>query len=280
MKIDAHQHFWKYSPDTHAWINEEMKVLKSDFLPEHLAPLLEKAGFDGCVAVQASQTNAENDFLLDLADNSDIVKGVVGWLDLQGENLEQELEKYSQHPKFCGLRHIVQDEPDDRFLLGDKFMQGIAQLKKYSLTYDILVFEKQLPAAVEFTKAFPEQPFVLDHIAKPLISKGEIDAWEKYIRELATCQNVHCKLSGMVTEADWKNWKPEDFKPYLDIVFESFGADKLMIGSDWPVCLLAGGYSEVMQIVTDYINNLTEDQKAGILGGNATKFYNLKLNPQ
>ena len=280
MKIDAHQHFWKYSPETHGWISEEMKVLKSDFLPEHLAPLLKETGFDGCVAVQASQSNAENDFLLDLADKSDIVKGVVGWLDLQGENLNEELAKYSQHPKFCGLRHIVQDEPDDRFLLRDQFMQGIAQLKKYGLTYDILVFERQLPAAVEFAKAFPEQPFVLDHIAKPLIAKGEIDAWEKHIRELATCQNVSCKLSGMVTEANWKNWKVEDFEPYLKVIFESFGADRLMIGSDWPVCLLAGQYSVVMQIVIDYISNLSEDQKAGILGGNATKFYNLNSNPQ
>jgi len=275
MKIDAHQHFWKYSPTSHGWINDEMQVLKSDFLPENLAPLLEQVGFDGCVAVQASQSEAENDFLLSLADKHEIVKGVVGWLDLQADNLEEKLIQYSSHAKFCGLRHIVQDEPDDNFLLRDKFMQGIAQLEKYNLTYDILVFERQLPAAVEFAKAFPKQPFVLDHIAKPLIAQGKIDPWEKHIRELATCQNVSCKISGMVTEADWQNWKPEDFMPFLKVVFEAFGTDRLMIGSDWPVCLLAGDYQRVNTLTIEYIENLSTQEIAAIMGGNACRFYNI-----
>lgn len=275
MKIDAHQHFWKYSPATHSWINDEMQVLKSNFLPEDLAPLLNEVGFDGCVAVQASQSEAENDFLLSLADKHEIVKGVVGWLDLQADNLEEKLIKYTSHSKFCGLRHIVQDEPDDNFLLKDRFMQGIAQLEKFNLTYDILVFERQLPAAVEFAKAFPKQPFVLDHIAKPLIAHGEIDSWEKHIRELATRENVYCKLSGMVTEADWKNWKPKDFFPYLKVVFEAFGTDRLMIGSDWPVCLLAGDYQRVNKLTIAYIEELSTQERTAIMGGNACQFYNI-----
>jgi L-fuconolactonase len=252
-----------------------MKVLKGDFLPENLVPLLKQTGFDGCVAVQASQSEAETDFLLQLAGDSSIVKGVVGWLDLQATDLQARLTHYSKHPKLCGLRHIVQDEPDDNFLLRDKFMQGITQLQKFNLTYDILVFERQLPAAVEFARTFPNQAFVLDHIAKPLIEKGEIKNWEKYIRQLGECKNVYCKLSGMVTEADWQNWKAANFIPYLKVVFEAFGTERLMIGSDWPVCLLAGNYQQVMQLVTGFIAEYTEKEQAAMLGGNACKFYQL-----
>ncbi|MEM1134584.1 MAG: amidohydrolase family protein [Bacteroidota bacterium] len=275
MKIDAHQHFWHYSPTTHAWINDEMQVLKQSFLPENLASVLNKKGFDGCVAVQASQTEAENDFLLGLAEQNEFIKGVVGWLDLRATNIEDRLVHYQQNTKFCGIRHVVQDEPDDDFLLRADFQQGISKLKAFGLTYDVLVFERQLPAAVKFVEAFPDQPFVLDHIAKPLIAQRKLSPWEENVKQLAQCDNVYCKVSGMVTEADWKNWQYEDFKLYLDVVFEAFGAERIMIGSDWPVCLLATDYNKVIDIVEKYIQGFSEAEKKAIMGENAVKFYNL-----
>jgi L-fuconolactonase len=261
MKIDSHQHFWKYSPDGFGWITENMSVIRRDFLPEDLKPELDRAGFDGCVAVQASQTEAETQFLLDLAGQYPFIKGVVGWVDLRATNAAERLAHFSKHPKMVGIRHVVQSEPDDRFLLRPDFMRGIKLLKQYKLTYDILIYPKHLPAAVEFVAQFPDQPFVLDHIAKPLIKAKTLSPWNKEVRRLAANPNVYCKLSGMVTEADWQEWKPGDFIPYLDVVVEAFGIGRLMIGSDWPVCRLAAQYGEVMQ--------------AKILGGNAFRFYGL-----
>ncbi len=276
VKIDAHHHLWKYSPETHGWITDSVKVLKKDFLPEELEEELRSVSYDGCVSVQASQTEEETKFLLNQAEKYPIIKGVVGWLDLRHTDVDEKLEHYKGHEKLKGLRHVVQDEPDDQFLLREDFLHGISLLSKYDLTYDILIFPRHLQVACEFVSMFPQQKFVVDHIAKPDITNGIISPWGNDIRQLAKYENVYCKLSGMVTEASWRNWKYEDFIPYLDIVFEAFGPERLMIGSDWPVCTLAGTYRKVMGIVDRYLDTM-EDQriKSKILGQNAVDFYNL-----
>jgi L-fuconolactonase len=274
--IDAHQHFWHYSHDTHAWINDEMALLKRDFLPDGLQVIYQQNDITGCVAVQAEQSERETDFLLNLASGYDFIKGVVGWVDLCAENIEERLHFYSQFPKLKGFRHIVQDEPDDNFMLGDAFQYGLSLLQKFGFTYDILIFPKQLPAALQTVEKFPELRCVVDHIAKPFIKKGTTPGWEKYMRELASHSNVFCKVSGMVTEADWQNWNQGDFEPWMDVVFDAFGAERMMFGSDWPVCLLAGTYERVKGIVAQYIDRLSEAEKTAIWGGNARKFYRLK----
>ncbi|QHT69186.1 amidohydrolase family protein [Rhodocytophaga rosea] len=277
MKIDAHQHFWKYTPQEYGWISEEMSVIRRDFLPPDLQPELKKAGFDGSVAVQAPQTEEETHFLLDLADHYSFIKGVVGWIDLQAANVEERLSVFARHPKLCGIRHVVQAEPDDHFLLKPAFKKGVSLLEKFKLTYDILIYPKQLPAAIEFVATFPRQKFVLDHIAKPFIKDHITEPWDTNIRRLAAHENVYCKLSGMVTEANWKQWKKSDFTPYLETVLEAFGPNRLMIGSDWPVCKVAGEYSQVMQLVQEFISTLSTDEQARILGRNAIGFYGLKV---
>jgi L-fucono-1,5-lactonase len=273
--IDAHQHFWKYNPQSHSWINEEMAILKRDFLPIDLQKVFQKNGIDACIAVQANQSKAETDFLLKLASEYDFIKGVVGWINLRGSDLENQLQYYSNFPKLCGFRHIIQDEPDVDFMLQEKFQQGLSLLEKYNFTYDILIFPKQLKAALQTIINFPNQKFVLDHIAKPDIKKGHTLDWEKYIRSIANHQNVYCKVSGMVTEADWNNWKQEDFTPWLDVIFDAFGNDRIMFGSDWPVCLLGGSYSKVKEIVANYILPFPKDIQDKIWGQNATNFYNI-----
>jgi len=274
VKIDSHQHFWHYSRETFPWIDESRAVLKRDFLPEHLKKELANASFDGAVAVQAPQTLQETRWLLELAAKSSFVKGVVGWVDLRAKDVREQLKEFTGDPKFKGVRHIVQDEPVD-FMLGKEFQEGITALGESGLTYDILVFPKQLPAAIELVKKFPKQPFVLDHLAKPEIKAGRVIPWRDQIKELAKNPNVFCKVSGLVTEADWKNWSPSQMKPYLDIVFEAFGAQRLMIGSDWPVCMTAGDYGTVMRIVKGYMADLPKKSQEAVLGGTAVKFYKL-----
>jgi L-fuconolactonase len=273
--IDAHQHFWKYSPQDHSWINEGMAVLKRDFLPKNLQGIYKENGVGGCIAVQADQSEAETDFLLDLADENDFIKGVVGWIDLRAENIEERLRYYSAYPKLKGFRHIVQSEPDVNFMLDGKFQHGLSCLEKYGFTYDILIFPTQMEAALQTIKIFPGIKFVIDHIAKPYIKKGESPGWEKYMREMAAHPNVYCKISGMVTEADWKNWVYEDFTPWLDVVFDAFGADRIMFGSDWPVCLLAGNYEQIKGIVDQYLEPFSEEVKAKVWGANAVDFYGI-----
>lgn len=274
-KIDSHQHFWQYDPDKHDWISERMKVLKRDFMPPDLEREMENAGIDSCVAVQADQTESETRFLLSLAEKFDFIVGVVGWLDIRANNFRKKLDHFVQHQAFKGLRHIVQDESDDRFLLQPDFLKGIGILGNYNMPYDILIYARHLPVAVEFVSEFPDQKFVVDHIAKPEIEKKKIGDWEEGIRELAQHPNLFCKVSGMVTEANWNNWKPGDFKPYLDVVFDAFGAEKLMFGSDWPVCTLAAGYGEVVKLLEEYIEPLPDEEQELIMGGNAIKFYKL-----
>jgi L-fuconolactonase len=281
-RIDAHQHFWKYDPPEFSWVTDNMAVLRRDYLPDELARELAENGMDASIAVQSSQSEKGTSFLLNLAVMHSKIAGVVGWVDLRAPNVRERLREYSRYEKLRGFRHIVQAEPDDRFLLREDFLRGLACLKEFHFTYDILIYPQQLPAAIELVKRMPEQPFVVDHIAKPLIKAREIDSWARQMRELAAGPNVFCKVSGLVTEADWSHWRPDDFKPYLDVVFEAFGPDRLMFGSDWPVCLIAGTYSQVKQLIEDYlaqrITSEGEKQKIAlaIFGETAARFYGIK----
>lgn len=276
MRLDAHQHFWKYNAEQYGWINDDMANLKRDYLPGDLKPLLAAEGFDGSIAVQARQDEEETNWLLQLAEENEFIKGVVGWVDLCSAEVKEELERLAQHPKFVGVRHVLQDEQDDEFMLRRDFKRGIGLLAQYGLTYDLLVFPRHLPVAARLLREFPDQPFVLDHIAKPLIAGGLVEPWDRDIRELATFDNVSCKLSGMVTEAEWKEWEPADFRPYLDVVFEAFGPDRLMVGSDWPVCTLSGDYSATLGIVREYIGQLDSSVQEDILGLNCAEIYRVK----
>ncbi|HTS37461.1 MAG TPA: amidohydrolase family protein [Candidatus Solibacter sp.] len=274
MIIDSHQHFWHYDPVRYAWITDEMSILKRDFLPPHLLPELKSNGVDGCVAVQAEQSEEETHFLLELAEQNGQIMGVVGWVDLSAPNVSQRLDRLAQNKKLRGIRHIAQSEPDDWFLTREDFCRGIGVLKDFNLTYDILIYPKQLPAAIKLAERFPGQNFVLDHIAKPFIRSGEIEPWAANIRALAANPNVYCKVSGLVTEAK-PNWTNADFTPYLDVVFEAFGSDRLMFGSDWPVCLVAADYKSVYGIVAGYMKNLPIAEQRKIFGLNAIRFYGL-----
>jgi L-fuconolactonase len=269
MRLDAHQHFWRYDAKLYDWIGEGMHVLRRDFVPEDLAHELAAAGLDGSIAVQARQDLAETRELLEFAHTSPVVRGVVGWLDLCSETLGAQLDEFAGDTALLGVRHIVQDEPDDNFLLRPDFVRGALQLRERGLTYDILIYAKHLPVARQFAEQLSEQPLVLDHLAKPPIAAAELEPWATHIRALARCENVMCKVSGMVTEANWGEWKPADFRPFLDVVFEAFGTDRLMFGSDWPVCLLAANYGEVYELVREYAGS---DQDA-LFGGNAARFY-------
>jgi L-fuconolactonase len=273
-RIDSHQHFWKYSQARDTWITDEMKVIQRDFFPEDLAPLLKKTNIDGCVTVQADQSDEETNFLLELAAQHEFIKGVVGWVDLRSPVLEQKLQDLSRYKKLKGFRHIVQAEPPG-FLLQKDFLQGIRLLKVYQFTYDILIYPDQCMDAIQFVKEHPEQPFVVDHLAKPLIKEKLLQPWKLYMKELAQFPNVMCKLSGMVTEADWKYWNPEDFHPYMETILECFSANRVMYGSDWPVCLVAASYDQQAALVENYISQLSDSEKQQIMGGNAIRFYNL-----
>ncbi len=275
MTIDAHQHFWKYNPEKHAWIDDSMSAIRRDFLPTDLQKVYAENGIDGCVAVQADQTLAETDFLLHLAEEHDFIKGVVGWADFRAENIEEVLKQYESHKKLKGWRHIVQGEADHNFLLGSAFCKGISYLEPYDFTYDILVFPHQLGAVLEFVKRFPNQKFVIDHIAKPYIKDGFFEGWALLMEAIARHENVYCKISGMITEADYQAWTKEQLHPYLHHVLEVFGSDRLMFGSDWPVCLVAGAYCEVKEVVTEFISDLGENDRHKIMGGNAVAFYRL-----
>jgi L-fuconolactonase len=272
MRLDAHQHFWSYDAAQYPWIPPGSPLHRS-WLPDDLAALQQPLGFDGSIAVQARQVVGESDWLLGLADKHANVKGVVGWVDLRSDRVEADLVRLAAHPKFVGVRHVVQEEPDVDFMLGKDFQRGISKLAAYGLTYDILIYPKQLEAALRLAENFPAQPFVLDHIAKPFIKAGVSEPWATQLRQLAKLPNVHCKVSGLLTEADHQAWRPEQFRPYLDTVFEAFGPARLMYGSDWPVCLFAGSYEQAYRLVDDYARGLTDQQRAGLFGGNAAAFY-------
>jgi L-fuconolactonase len=279
IRLDAHQHFWRYHPAEYAWIIDAMSGLRRDYLPGDLRPLLDAIGFDGSIAVQARQTLAETEWLLELAEGQNVIKGVVGWVDLRSPQLPRQLEKFAAHPKLVGVRHVIQDEPDDQFMLRPEFRRGIGQLRGFGLTYDLLLFPRHLPVARKLVAEFPDQPFVLDHMAKPAIRDGQISPWREDLLELAKYPNVTCKLSGLVTEAAWNQWHTGDFRPYLDAALESFGPKRLMIGSDWPVCTVSGDYASVMRVVLEYVQTLSGAEQEGILGGNCARFYGVDLLP-
>lgn len=274
MRLDAHQHFWSYDAAEYPWIPAGSPLHRS-WLPDDLASLQAPLGLDGSVAVQARQTVAESEWLLSLADRHAGVKGVVGWVDLRSDRVEADLARLAAHPKFVGVRHVVQEEPDDAFMLGKDFQRGVSQLREHGLTYDILIYPRQLEAAIRLAEAFPDQPFVLDHIAKPHVKDGVIEPWKSQLRRLAKLPHVHCKVSGMITEADHRAWRPEHLRPYLDVVFEAFGPSRLMWGSDWPVCLLAGGYEQTFRLVDDYARGLPQAERDGLFGANCAKFYGI-----
>lgn len=275
MTIDAHQHFWQFDPVRDAWIDDSMSVLRRNFLPAELHQTLRDNGVDGCIAVQADQSEIETRFLLDLAAQYDFIRGVVGWVDLRAANLEERLEHFAQHPRLRGFRHIVQGEADVNFMLRPDFQRGIGMLERYGFTYDILVFPHQMGAALELARRFPHQMFVLDHLAKPYIKDGFREGWAVLLRELGRCENVVCKVSGLVTEADWQHWQYADFVPYLDVAFEAFGTDRLLYGSDWPVCLLGGDYGQVKGILTRYLEQFSPADRDRVWGGNAARVYGL-----
>jgi len=271
-RIDAHQHFWAYDAEQYPWI-PKATPLHRDWYPADLEREQAKVDLHGSIAVQARQTVEESRWLLTLADHAPVIRGVVGWVDLRSPTVSWELEELAKHPKFVGVRHVVQDEPDDDFLTGADFVRGLRALAAHKLRYDLLIVPRQLPAAVRLVAQLPEQPFVLDHIAKPPIKAGGMSPWREQIKQLALAPNVFCKVSGMITEADHQGWKPEQLKPYLDVVFEAFGTKRLMFGSDWPVCLLAGSYQQVYGVVDEYTRGLAEAERVGIFGGNAARFY-------
>lgn len=276
MAIDAHHHFWKYTPEEYGWISAGMSVLRRDYLPADLRREAAAAGIDGVISVQARQTLEETDWLLKLAEESDFIRGVVGWVPLISETVGKDLARYANRPKLKAVRHVLQDEPDDNYMLRDDFNRGIALLKKAGLRYDILVFERHLPQAIKLVDRHPGTTFILDHIAKPRIRENQLSPWRENMRELGRRANVYCKVSGMVTEANHANWTPQQLRPYFDAALEAFGSRRLMFGSDWPVCLLACGYRRWFQIVREFASKLTPDEQDRLFGQTAIEAYGLE----
>ncbi|QNL50580.1 amidohydrolase family protein [Olivibacter sp. SDN3] len=275
-RIDAHQHFWQYNAERDTWITDEMAAIQRDFLPADLVSVFEENNVKACVAVQADQSEEETDFLLKLAEETSFIQGVVGWVDLMDPAVGQKLARFNNKSKLKGVRHIVQAETDPNFLLNPSFVNGIGVLSKLDLSYDILIKPHQLDATVKFVSRFGDkQRFVIDHLAKPFIAKQEREPWAAQMERLAKHENVYCKLSGMVTEASWHNWTVADFTFYIDHLLETFGPRRLMFGSDWPVCLVAAQYNEVVAIVDEHIRHLSIDEQALIWSKNATRFYKL-----
>jgi len=275
--MDAHHHLWKYSPGEYGWMDDSMTILKRDYLPAELEQEIRRAGITGTIAVQARQCMEETRWLLEQSDKHSFIKGVVGWFDLCSPELESALEEFAPHPGLVGVRHVIQDEPDDRFMLRTDFMKGIGQLERYDLVYDLLLFPRHLNNAVKLVEAFPRQRFVLDHMGKPQIKAGIMEPWRSEIQKMALLPNVWCKLSGMVTEADLKKWNYNDLSPYMEVVLNAFGPDRIMMGSDWPVCRLAGEYSQVVGVVTNFIQSMDKQDQVKILYQNAVDCYQINL---
>jgi L-fuconolactonase len=273
--IDAHHHLWRYSRRDYSWIDDSMSMLQNDFFPSDLEQELAAAGVEGAVAVQARQTIEETDWLLSLAEKSSVILGVVGWAPIASESFPAELARLQSDKKLKGLRHVIQDEPDDNFINRADFSHGIEALSGTGLVYDILIFEKHLPAAAQFVDRHPNQVFVLDHIAKPKIRDQELEPWARNITELARRPNVYCKLSGMATEANWDTWRDQDLRPYVETVLNAFTPARLMFGSDWPVCLLATTYRRWFETLKHFISKLSEPEQKQILGATAMEVYHL-----
>ncbi len=274
-RIDAHHHLWRYNSAEYGWLDEEFQALRRDFLSKDLKAELAGAGIDGTVAVQARQTMDETRWLLDLAEADDMIRGVVGWAPIAGEDFPGVMEEFEHRPKLKGLRHVIQAEPDENYILRADFNAGILAMQGSGLVYDILIYERQLPQTIEFVDEYPEQVFVLDHIAKPRIGAGIMEPWAANLRELALRQNVWCKVSGLVTEADWKNWNADTLRPYLDTVVDAFGPERLMAGSDWPVCLVATEYAAWFELLRNYFAGFSESERDAVFGGTAVQVYGL-----
>jgi L-fucono-1,5-lactonase len=279
-RIDAHQHFWHYTADEYGWIDDSMATLRRDFLPPESVREMSAAGWNACVAVQARQTLEETRWLLSLADRHPAIAGVVGWVDLQAgaDAVRAQLTRFASRGKLVGIRHIAQSEPDDRFLVRPQVLEGLGVLAEFELAFDLLIYRRHLHAARECVARFPGQRFVLDHLAKPNIRGRERHPWEGDIRALAAHPHVYAKLSGLVTEADWNTWTPDDLRPYLDVAFDAFGADRLMMGSDWPVCLVAANYQRTLDAVVEYIAARPAHEQDAVLGGNAQRFWRLEAD--
>jgi L-fuconolactonase len=275
LRIDSHQHFWKFDPVRDSWINDDMEIIRRDFLPNDLSVEISKAGIDGTIAVQADESETETHFLLELAAENDFIKGVVGWVDLKHELVDLQLHEWKKYPKLKGFRSIIQGRPDDFYFKNKAFQQGMRYLTRHQFTYDLLIYHDQLPAAIQFMEKFPDQAFILDHLGKPGIKAGEIKKWKENIRIMAQHPRTFCKLSGLATEADWKKWRYEDLSPYLEIAGEYFGVDRLCFGSDWPVCLLAGSYGKVTEIITRFLQQVEPADRDKIWGANAANFYQI-----
>ena len=276
--VDAHHHFWDRQMDgfDHGWLEDQgHEKICRNFLPTDLEPLIKSAGIDKTVFVQTQHTTIENDWVLELANQYDWLAGVVGWVDLASDQCEAQIEKYNSQPKFVGVRHLTQGEADDDFIVSDDVLRGLALLEKHDVAFDLLFFVKHLKHAQSVGKRFPNLRLVIDHLAKPFIKRGETDGWQEDLQAAAKCDNIHVKLSGMVTEADWENWKAEDLKPYVETALEAFGPDRCMFGSDWPVCNLAATYTEVFDALVDCIGGVSDAERAKILGSNAMDFYRL-----
>ena len=273
--IDAHQHFWKYHPQNHAWINDDMKIIQKDFLPEDLAVVLSTQNVEGCVSVQVDQTKEETAFQIECARHNPFIKGVVGWIDLMNPSLERDIEIYNEQKIVKGFRHILQGA-EEGFMLQPNFINGLKQLSKYHYTYDLLIYANQIQEAIELIKSVEDLSIVLDHIAKPSIKTKSIQDWERDIKSLAKYPNLYCKISGMATEADWTTWNPEDLEPYLDIVVEAFGVNRLLFGSDWPVCLVASSYERWLNTIKDYFKEFSISEQEKIFALNCESFYTLE----
>ncbi|MDA8990133.1 amidohydrolase family protein [Opitutales bacterium] len=275
MKIDSHHHFWKYDPETYSWMNDKMEILKQDYLPEDLHKNIMEAEIDGVVSVQADQSLRETEDLLHYAEKNDFILGVVGWLPLADPDVEEVMNSYTNQELLKGIRHVVQDEPDNHFILGKKFNEGVSLLKKFGWVYDILIYERQLEPTIQFVDQHPQQAFVLDHIAKPKIKSGEIDLWRSQMYELAKRENVSCKISGIATEAEWHSWNEQDLIPYMEVALDAFGPKRVMFGSDWPVARLAVEYVPWVELCRRFITQLSETEQKLVEGLVAKEVYDL-----
>ena len=277
MRIDAHQHFWNYTanPNDFAWMTDDLFALQNNFLPQDLEPLISQAGYEGTIAVQAREMEVETDFLLELANNNSIIKGVVGWVDLCSTDVKQSLERYADDSLLKGFRMIIHDHADLDFANSEAHARGIGYLEQYGWTYDLLLKTIHLPSAIQLVDRYPTQKFVVDHIAKPANDKSDWDVWLTGIRAIAERTNVFCKLSGLVTEGDWQNWNPTDFTPFLEEVLKAFSIERLMIGSDWPVCTLAADYGSAMNIVVSWAGQFNIDEREALFGRTCARFYDV-----
>ena len=278
MLIDSHQHFWQVGRFDYPWMSRDLGVLYRDYLPDGLAPILQHNGVAGTVLVQASNSVAESRWLLDLAYENSFIAGVVGWVDLMSVEIDAQLDELCTHPKFKGVRHLVESEPNDDWLVQPAVLSGLKKLSARGLSYDLLVHTRHLQYVPQVAETCPDLRLVIDHMAKPPIARNEIDEWATELKSVARYPNIHCKLSGLVTEANWSSWQVDDLRPYVDYALELFGAERMMFGSDYPVCLLAASYDIVLESFQELLSALSDSDRDKIFSQNAARFYRLNSN--